>query len=115
MELRDPAIALAHDGVVRVLGGHCSDRHQDVGCPDAAVGPVTMGGRLQAGEHLGQRVGHQAHHRAAGGVERAGCYIGHAGLDGGLRRGAHLVDRRHRLDPDDIGTAIAQTFHLLAE
>ena len=57
----------------------------------------------------------QAHHGAAGGVERAGIGVGQADADRRFRRRADLFRRRHGLDPGDFGAARLQAVDLLGK
>jgi hypothetical protein len=114
-ELRDAAVALGDERGLGVVLRHREQRHEDVGRTDAAVRTGRHGRDRQTVEHGGEVAGQQAHHRPARGVERAGRDVGDADLDRRVRRGAHLLGRRHRLDPRDVGTPGRERGDLLAE
>ena len=114
-ELGNAAVALGDERGVRVGLGHREQRHQDVGGADATVRTGRNRRGIEAGEDAGELARHEPHHRAARSVERAGRHVGHPYSDRRRRRGAHFLDRRHRLDPRNVGAAGHQPFDLLGE
>ncbi len=110
-----PAVAFADRRRRRIDSGHLQQRRKDVRSPDPAVGAVRHRLDGQAAEDVAEMVRHQTHHRATGGVERAGRRIRDPHLDGRRRGGAHLFRRRHRLDPGDVRATGDEPFDLLAE
>ena len=115
LEPRDTAVAFADRRRFGIDSGDLQQRHENVRSPDSTVGAVRHRFDGQATEDAAEMVRQEPHHRAPGGVERAGRRIRDSHLDGCRCCGAHLLGRRHRLDPGDVGTACDEPFDLLAE
>ena len=115
MHGRHAAIRLGDDDRVGPRRGHGEDRDEQVRGADAAI--AADGERLvvERRRELDQRRRGDAHHRLAGGVEARRQRERHADLRRRARRGAHLLERRHGLDPDDVGAALLQPLDLLDE
>ena len=83
--------------------------------PTPQFAPIATGCTGEVGEHAGEVGRGEAHHRAAGGVERAGDRVRQAGVDRRPGSRPHLLGRRLGLDPGDVGAAGDETLDLLAE
>ena len=114
-ELGDAAVALRHERGLGVVLGHGEERHEDVGRADAAVGagrdaaassrPANTCVRSPGSMPIIVRPAVSNEHVATYGMPTAMA---------ALRGGAHLLGRRHRLDPRDVGAAGDQRLDLLA-
>ena len=112
--LGDAGVGLGHHEQVGVDGTHLGDGGFGVGEVVAAVG--ADGGHAERGEALRHVGAGDPHHRAAGGVEAErrddrqvadGLGAEHGGLD--------LLERAHRLDPQEVGAALGEPLGLVGE
>ena len=83
--------------------------------PTPQLAPIANGGSASPSNTCDRSPGKQAHHRATGGVERAGRGVLQPGLECTGRGSTDLLGCRHGLDPGDVGATCLQALGQLAE
>ena len=85
------------------------------GGADAAIAADRERRVVERGGEIDESGRGDPHHGLAGGVEARRQGEGHADLRRRAGGGAHFLQRRHGLDPDDVGAALLQPLDLLDE
>ena len=107
-ELRDAGVRLGDDryaGARAVMPSTLMTRSD---APTPQLAPIASGSRIERLREIHQRRRRDAHHRASGRVEARGERVRHPHARGGDRGRADFLERRHRLDPCDVGAAFCK-------